>query len=184
MGCRAAEQKIVALVAGELAPADRVALEAHGARCARCGDALRDAVSTSLAIERAFAPLRARTAALSPARVRLATRAPEPEPRPSWTGIFGRLSEATMALGFAALMLGGSLDVVRPGSIATPPSILQQYFRTQPPYDEQGYARWMRLQLRTVQPDAPAVRYPVGGTYDVDEPVPYGDGKRVGQPPS
>jgi len=175
MGCRAAEQTIVDLIAGELDSADRRELDAHAQRCPRCGAALRQAVATSLLLERAYRPLRARTAALSPARVRLVTRAPQPEPRPSWLGIFGRLSEATMALAFAAVMVSGTFDATPSQSSVSAPSVLRDYFRVQPPADDQGYIRWMRLRapIGAFERD---VRYPAGGMYDIDSQGAADDG--------
>lgn len=178
VACRAAEQKMADLFTGELHPRERLELEAHADGCARCDAALRDLTTISFALDRAYAPLRARGTLLSPARVRLAARVePQPTVVPWWrTGFIGRLSEATMALGFAALVLGGSLDLaVKPAAevvpaVAAPPSVIKDYFKTQPPVDENAYARWLRFQLRVIGAStAPAVRYPVGGQFDVEQ---------------
>jgi len=174
VGCRAAEQKMADLFTGELHVRERLELEAHADTCARCDSALRDLATISVSLDRAYAPLRQRGTLLSPARVRLAARL---EPRtvvPWWrAGFVGRLSEATMALGFAALVLGGSLDLaVKPDAIpsASTPSIIKDYMRTQPPYEEAAYVRWLRFQLRAIGgAAAPAVRYPVGGQFDVEQ---------------
>jgi len=177
MACRAAEQKMAELFTGELEARERLELEAHADGCARCDAALRDLSTISVALDRAYAPLRQRGTQLSAARVRLAARV---EPRPSlpwWRiGFVGRLSEATMALGFAALVLGGSLDVgVKPDAPLSPasastPSIIKDYMRTQPPYEETTYFRWLRLQPRLiVSISAPiVVRYPAGGRFDLE----------------
>ncbi len=78
-----------------------------------------------------------------------------------------------MALGFAALVLGGSLDLaVKPDAIpsASTPSVIKDYMRTQPPYEETAYLRWLRFQLRAIGgASAPAARYPVGGQFDVEQ---------------
>ncbi len=174
VACRAAEQKMADLFTGELHPRERLELEAHADGCARCDAALRDLTTISVALDRAYAPLRQRGTLLSPARVRLAARF-EPQPIVPWwrAGFIGRLSEATMALGFAALVLGGSLDlVVKPAAEVVPaaaaPSVIKDYFKTQPPVDEGAYVRWLRFQLRVIGTvNAPAVRYPVGGQFDV-----------------
>ncbi len=174
VACRAAEQKMADLFTGELHPRERLELEAHADGCARCDAALRDLTTISVALDRAYAPLRQRGTLLSPARVRLAARV-EPQPIVPWwrAGFIGRLSEATMALGFAALVLGGSLDlVVKPAAEVVPaaaaPSVIKDYFKTQPPVDEGAYVRWLRFQLRVIGTvSAPAVRYPVGGQFDV-----------------
>ena len=162
------------LFTGELHPRERLELEAHADGCARCDAALRDLTTISVALDRAYAPLRQRGTLLSPARVRLAARV-EPQLTVPWwrAGFIGRLSEATMALGFAALVLGGSLDlVVKPAAEVVPaaaaPSVIKDYFKTQPPVDEGAYVRWLRFQLRVIGTvSAPAVRYPVGGQFDV-----------------
>ncbi|HEY6203828.1 MAG TPA: zf-HC2 domain-containing protein [Candidatus Limnocylindria bacterium] len=174
VACRAAEQKMAALFTGELHPRERLELEAHADVCARCDAALRDLTTISFALDRAYAPLRARGTLLSPARVRLAARVEPRSTVPWWrTGFVGRLSEATMALGFAALVLGGALDLgVKPAPEVVPsvtaPSVIKGYFKTQPPVDESAYARWLRFQLRVIGgPVVPAVRYPVGGQFDV-----------------
>jgi len=175
--CRAAEQKMADLFTGELHPRERLELEAHADGCARCGAALRDLSTISVALDRAYAPLRQRTTLLSPARVRLAARVEPPTTVPWWrAGLIGRLSEATMALGFAAIVLGGSLDLsanakleaATPPASVSAPSIIKDYMRTQPPYEETAYLRWLRFQLRAIGADSgPAVRYPVGGQFDV-----------------
>jgi len=177
VACRAAEQKMADLFTGELHPRERLELEAHADSCVRCDTALRDLTTISFALDRAYAPLRARGTLLSPARVRLAARV-EPQTTVPWwrTGFVGRLSEATMALGFAALVLGGSLDLavkpaaeVVPASVAAP-SVIKDYFKTQPPVEESAYVRWLRFQLRVIgAPSVPAVRYPVGGQFDVPQ---------------
>lgn len=185
--CRAAEQRMADLFTGELHPRERLELEAHADSCAQCGAALRDLSTISVALDRAYAPLRSRGTRLSPARVRLAARV-EPRPTVSWwrVGFVGRLSEATMALGFAALVLGGSLDLaVKPEAIppATSSSVIRDYFRTQPPADETAYARWLRFQLRAIGgASAPAARYPVGGQFDVEQISTEDDMLQAGAP--
>jgi anti-sigma factor RsiW len=175
VACRAAEQKMADLFTGELQPRERLELEAHADGCARCDAALRDLTTISFALDRAYAPLRARGTLLSPARVRLAARVETQTTVPWWrTGFVGRLSEATMALGFAALVLGGSLDLAKPAPEVVPtvaaPSVIKDYFKTQPPVEESAYVRWLRFQLRVIgAPSVPAARYPVGGQFDVPQ---------------
>jgi anti-sigma factor RsiW len=170
VACRAADQRMADLFTGELHPRERLELEAHADGCARCGAALRDLATISVALDRAYAPLRQRGTLLSPARVRLAARVEPSVTVPWWrAGFVGRLSEATMALGFAALVLGGSLDLaVKHEVTPVAPSVIRDYFRTQPPAEETAYLRWLRFQLRAIGADSiPAVRYPVGGQFDV-----------------
>ena len=174
VACRAAEQKMADLFTGELHPRERLELEAHADGCARCGTALRDLATISVALDRAYAPMRHRGTLLSPARVRLAARIEPRQTVPWWRiGFVGRLSEATMALGFAALVLGGSLDLAAVKTGVTPaavPSVIREYFRTQPPAEETAYLRWLRFQLRAIGADpVQAVRYPVGGQFDVPQ---------------
>ncbi|MGH2491336.1 MAG: zf-HC2 domain-containing protein [Candidatus Limnocylindria bacterium] len=178
VACRAAEQRMADLFTGELHPRERLDLEAHADGCARCGAALRDLAMISVALDRAYAPLRQRGTLLSPARVRLAARV-EPQATVPWwrAGFVGRLSEATMALAFAALVLGGSLDLaVKTDATPSTPSfataeaqsVIRDYMRTQPPYEETAYLRWLRFQLSAIGAEpVQTVRYPVGGQYDV-----------------
>jgi anti-sigma factor RsiW len=163
------------LFTGELRPRERLELEAHADTCPRCDAALRDLSTISYALDRAYAPLRQRSTLLSPARVHLAVRA-QPAPSAPWwrIGFVGRLSEATMALGFAALVLGGSLELavkpeVAPAALPAQ-TVIKDYFKTQPPAEETAYVRWLRFQLRAIgAATAPAVRYPVGGQFDVEQ---------------
>lgn len=187
VACRAAEQKMADLFTGELHPRERLELEAHADGCARCGVALRDLATISVALDRAYAPMRHRGTLLSPARVRLAARVEPRQTVPWWRiGFVGRLSEATMALGFAALVLGGSLDLAAVKTEVTPaavPSVIREYFRTQPPAEETAYLRWLRFQLRAIGADpVQAVRYPVGGQFDVPQFSSEDDQLRTGAP--
>jgi anti-sigma factor RsiW len=158
------------LFTGELHARERLELEAHADGCARCGTALRDLAVISVALDRAYAPMRHRTTLLSPARARLAARV-EPRPSVAWwrVGFVGRLSEATMALAFAALVVGGSLDLaVQPSVNQTPPSVIQDYFRAQPPAEETAYVRWLRWHA-TAADFGPAFGYPLGGEFDAKQ---------------
>ncbi len=192
VACRMADQKMAELFTGELDARERLELEAHADGCVRCGAALRDLATISVALDRAYAPLRQRGTLLSPARVRLAARAQPQSTVPWWrVGFVGRLSEATLALGFAALVLGGALDLaVKPAvppvaasSAASSTSIIKDYMRTQPPYEETTYLRWLRFQLRAIGADPiPAVRYPVGGQFDVEQFIGEDDWSSPGTP--
>jgi anti-sigma factor RsiW len=183
------------LFTGELQPRERLELEAHAHSCARCDAALRDLSTISYALDRAYAPLRQRSTLLSPARVHLAVRATTTPSAPWWrVGLVGRLSEATMALAFAALVIGGSLDlavkpevtptvVAAPSVIAAAPSVIKAYLKTQPPVEETAYMRWLRFQLRVIGAvTAPAVRYPAGGQYDVEQVSHVDDWLSTGAP--
>jgi anti-sigma factor RsiW len=167
VACRAAEEKMTDLFTGELHPRERLELEAHADGCARCNAALRDLTTISFALDRAYAPLRQRGTLLSPARVRLAARVEPQSIVPWWrAGFVGRLSEATMALGFAALVLGGSLDLavkpaaeVVPTAAAPTASVILDYFRARPPADDTASLRWLRLRPVRVGEVIAPVRY-------------------------
>lgn len=64
------------------------------------------------ALEDAFAPLRARTANVGPARVRAAVRWTAPEPRKSRLALLGRVSELTIAAAISAFLFAGSVASV------------------------------------------------------------------------
>jgi anti-sigma factor RsiW len=183
VACRAAEQKMADLFTGELHVRERLELEAHADGCARCGTALSDLAAISVALDRAYAPMRMRGTQLSPARARLAARI-EPRPSAAWwrVGFVGRLSEATMALGFAALMLGGAMDLaVQPGAIPNAPSVIQDYFRAQPPAEETAYVRWLRWHA-TAADFGPAFGYPLGGESEAQEISNQNDWLSTGAP--
>jgi anti-sigma factor RsiW len=184
VACRAAEHKMADLFTGELHPRERLELEAHADGCARCGIALRDLAAISVALDRAYAPIRQRGTLLSPARARLAARR-EPQPSVAWwrVGFVGRLSEATMALGFAALILGGALDLAaaRPGTIPAAPSVVQDYFAAQPPAEETAYVRWLRWHA-TAADFGPAFGYPLGGESEAEQITRQSDWLSIGAP--
>ena len=183
LACRAAEHKMADLFTGELHPRERLELELHADGCASCGTALRDLAAISVALDRAYAPMRQRGTLLSPARARLAARL-EPQPSVAWwrIGFVGRLSEATMALGFAALILGGALDLaVQPGAIPTAPSVVRDYFRAQPPAEETAYVRWLRWHA-TAADLGPAFGYPLGGELEAQQTSVQNDWLSIGAP--
>jgi hypothetical protein len=47
-------------------------------------------------------------------------------------------------------------------------SILQAYFRAQPPFDEIDYFRWLRLVKPDGTTETDATRLPVGGKFDAE----------------
>lgn len=65
------------------------------------------------ALEDAFAPLRARTANVGPARVRAAVRWTAAEPRRSRLAMLGRVSELTIAAAISAFLFAGSVASVQ-----------------------------------------------------------------------
>jgi hypothetical protein len=55
--------------------------------------------------------------------------------------------------------------------------------RTQPPYEETAYLRWLRFQLRAIGAAAvPAVRYPAGGQFDIEQRTNEDDWLNTGAP--
>ncbi|MEP7003997.1 MAG: hypothetical protein ABI888_05595 [Chloroflexota bacterium] len=72
--------------------------------------ALADRLPVDAALDEAFAPLRARTANISPARVRAAVRWSGPESaRMGRPALFARISEISMAAVISALVFSSSL---------------------------------------------------------------------------
>lgn len=79
----------------------------------------RERLALDSALEDAFAPLRARTANISAARVRAAVRWSAPEPRPlRGLGLLTRVSELTVAAAVSAFLFAGTV-----ASVETTPSI-------------------------------------------------------------
>jgi hypothetical protein len=69
--------------------------------------------SVDAAVDEAFAPLRARTASVGPARVRAAVRWAPPEPRRlGGLALLTRLSELTVAAAFSAFLFAGAVSSV------------------------------------------------------------------------
>jgi hypothetical protein len=157
--------------AEELSIRDRLDLETHAASCPDCSDALRDAYSVDFALRRAFAPLREERVMLAPGRVRLAlgSRSVERSTLFRVPRFFGRIAEVSVMVGVTLFVIGGSVEYPQSVAPQEPRSVIQEYFRKQPPTDEISYFRWLRLthgeQARTV---SDPVRLPVGGRYDFD----------------
>ena len=177
-GCASLESAYLA-GAGRLPASDRIGLEAHAATCAECADALRNSRPVDAALRGAFAPLREQRTIIAPGRVRLAVgpRA-TPPPASRWLRaprIFARLAEVSVMVGVTLFAVGTSLDPsTRPSTSITPThSVVQEYFRSQPPLGDIDYVRWLRL----VKADASSTatdqtRLPMGGRFDYD-PVEY-----------
>jgi len=136
------------LLAGAISPRERLDVEEHTDRCARCANAYRDLVAASVALDRAYAPLRARSAALSPARVRLAMRIPEPVPASlRFSKITARINELGLAAAVTAFAFVGF------GSVAPQHAIVDEAVvvnATTPTHveaapDDQYLLRWLRV---------------------------------------
>jgi hypothetical protein len=71
---------------------------------------LEDRIAIDAALDEAFAPLRARTATIGPARVRAAVRWSAPEPRRlGGLGLLSRVSELTVAAAISAFLFAGAV---------------------------------------------------------------------------
>ena len=108
-------------------------------------DLPRDLWDASIALDRAYAPLRERTVALSPARVRLALRRPEPTPvAVRLTRISARFTEIALAAAVTAFAFIGSTSVAPKSSIVEETSV-ETTTRTIAAFDDQNFFRWIRV---------------------------------------
>jgi hypothetical protein len=166
--------------ASRLGARERMALEAHALTCADCADALRFGRPVDAALRGAFTALRERRTMIAPGRVRLAVgpaRAPQANPWLHVPRVVGRLAEISVMVGVTLFAVGTSLEPsTGPSALRSTPSVVQSYFRAQPPVREIDYVRWLRL----VKPDASSnlsdpTRLPMGGRFDYD-PVEFAQG--------
>lgn len=169
-GC---ESRQAAYLAGtdRLGARERATLEAHAATCVECADALRNSRPVDAALRGAFAPLRERRTIIAPGRVRLAVgpRSAPPSPWLRAPRVFGRLIEASVMVSVTLFAVGSSLEssTLQPPPIAPTHSVVQDYFRAQPPTNDRDYLRWLRLLKADDSPAVPT-RLPMGGRFDGD----------------
>ena len=105
----------------------------------------RDLWDVSIAIDRAYAPLRERTVALSPARVHLALRKPERVPTSARvTRITARFTEIALAAAVTGFAFVGQASVTPHHAIVEETST-DTTTRTIAAYDDQNFFRWIRL---------------------------------------
>jgi anti-sigma factor RsiW len=160
--CTSAQERMSALLAGAVGPRERLDIEAHAGRCGRCATAYRDLVATSVALDRAYAPLRVRSASLSPARVRLAIRTPQQIPASfRFSRVTARINEFGLAAAVTAFAFVGI------GSFAPQPAIVDEAVAVEavaPTHitagqDDRYFFRWLRLDRYTPVSDVldPAV---------------------------
>lgn len=149
LGCATVQERLALAVIGELDGRDRAAAEAHAARCERCETAYGGLALTSVAVGRAYAPLRLMRTDLSPARVRLAVRRPPATPfaarLASWSA---KLTEASLAAAVTAFIFAASTTA----GLEPRPTVVDE---TQEPDarvvagprldDPQNYVRWIRI---------------------------------------
>ena len=182
---RVCESRQTAYLAGtdRLDARERIALEAHAATCADCADALRNSRPVDAALRGAFAPLRERRTIIAPGRVRLAVGPRSAAATNPWLRmprVFGRLAEVSVMVGVTLFAVGSSLGpTTSTSSLTSSHSVVQEYFRGQPPVGEVDYVRWLRL----VKADASSIvadptRFPMSGRFDYD-PVEFAKGSGV-----
>jgi anti-sigma factor RsiW len=144
-----------AMLAGAADLPERLEAEAHAARCVRCAVALRDLVAASVALDRAYAPLRLRSAGLSPARVHLAMRIPQTVPAAfRLSRITARLNEVGLAAAVTAFAFAGSASVAPRQAIvdnAVPSAASPTHVTARP--DDQYSLRSLRLGRYAPQTD-------------------------------
>lgn len=110
MRCTVVQECLSAALVARTDLRDVLAAEAHAARCLRCAETVRDLAAVSVALDRAYAPLRSRGVALSPARVHLALRTPaRPQTQGRVLGVMGRLSEVAVAAAVMVFAMVGTL---------------------------------------------------------------------------
>jgi anti-sigma factor RsiW len=148
VSCDIAQERIAAMLAGWASGRERLDAEAHAARCARCATTLREYVAASVALDRAFAPLRARAARLSPARVYLATRIPEPVPASArFSHLTARITEFGLAAAVTAFAFVGGASVAPQTAIADEAAARGAVapVHVSSRSDDQYVPRWLRL---------------------------------------
>jgi anti-sigma factor RsiW len=146
--CQTIQERISVMLAGGASGRERLDVEAHAERCARCATTLRDYVATSVALDRAYAPLRAHATRISPARVHLAMRIPEPVPATArFSRITARITEFGLAAAVTAFAFVGSASVAPQHAIvdeaATPEAVSPTHVTSGG--DDQYFLRWLRL---------------------------------------
>ena len=166
MTCGDVQQQMTAVLAEAGERRERLEVEAHAERCARCATAYADLIAVSVAVDRAYAPLRATSVTLSPARVRLALRRPDAVPTSVRLGrLSARFTEVALAAAVTAFAFVGS------ASVAPTPAIVEETTVEAPAATSTTSAegatiiRWFRIGRYAVTPDVvePAVARPSRG---------------------
>lgn len=163
---------MAALVSGGAGRRERLELESHARRCGRCATALNDLAAASIALDRAYAPLRATTVAISPARVRLALLVPEPTPLGlRVTRVTARLTEVALAAAVTAFAFVGS------ASVSPKPAIVDETAvetvapaRVSTGVNDESFIRWLRIGRYGASADLAALSLP--SHHDEDEIAP------------
>ena len=147
MTCGRIQERMSALLAGALDRRERLEVEAHASGCAHCSTAYRDIIFASVALGRAYAPLRAASVALSPARVRLALRLSQPVPASlRFSGLCARVTEVALAAAVTAFAFVGSASVTpRPTIVDEAATDTGTLTHVTAGSDDQYFLRWFRI---------------------------------------
>jgi anti-sigma factor RsiW len=171
MTCSAIQERMASVLAGGGDRYERLEIESHALRCARCAAAYADLIAMSVALDRAYAPLRSRTVALSPARVRLAVRAPVAVPTSVRVGrLTARFTEVALAAAVTAFAFIGSASVAPKTTIIDDTSTEPAPAVTSALADGATVARWVRIGRYASTPDL--VEPPMARPSSQDAPPP------------
>ena len=109
-------------------------------------DLPRELWDASIALDRSYAPLRARTVNLSPARVRLALRAAQPVPQSVRVSrIASRFTEVALAAAVTAFAFVGSASVAPKSAIVEETSSESVTTHVTSAFEDQNFFRWIRI---------------------------------------
>lgn len=109
-------------------------------------DLPRELWDASIALDRAYAPLRARSVALSPARVRLALRAAQPVPQSVRVSrVVARFTEVALAAAVTAFAFVGSSSVAPKSSIVDETTSETVPTHVTTALEDRNFFRWIRI---------------------------------------
>ncbi|HEY6958905.1 MAG TPA: zf-HC2 domain-containing protein [Candidatus Limnocylindria bacterium] len=179
MSCSTIQKRMTSVLAGAARRDERLEVEAHTARCARCATAYADLIATSVALERAYVPLRATTTSLSAARVHLALRRPVAVPVAVRAGrLSARFTEVALAAAVTAFAFVGSASVAPKATIVDDNTIDPGPAPAASVADSATVLKWFRIGRYAASPDLvePPVELP---SRDADR-TPPGPHDRIG----
>ena len=164
MECGEVQRRMAGVLARSADRRERLEVESHAARCARCAIAYGDLIAASVALDRAYAPLRTTTVTLSPARVRLALRQQRPLPAAVRLGrLTARFTEVALAAAVTAFAFVGSASVApKPAIVEETSADVTPGATATHPVDADAIVRWFRIGRYSSSPDLvePAVPLP------------------------
>ena len=180
MTCGRTQERISALLAGALDRRERLEVESHASRCARCGTVYRDLIFASVAVDRAYAPLRAASVAMSPARVRLALRLPLPVPASlRLSRLTARVTEVALAAAVTAFAFVGTASVVPQAAIVDEAAIdTGTLTHVTAGTDDAYFLRWLRIGRYAAPTDL--IDPAVARHNDLDDSPPAAPHERAG----